>query len=691
MSSASGSHRPLSKHFSLPKRLPGSCDKCKKRRVKCDRSLREDGKCSNCLALGVECTRPEPPVKQRDPSRYTRRVVVLEAKVKELQDQLDRHRAVQDINTMADSLETMSGDAQAAEEELADDFQDLSLHAPGDPYFGSSSGLSFLSKDKPKEIHSPCPSDAPCPGKPISTRPPWEENLVPLIEFPFPEHDLLMDLMDLYFNQRPSHLPVLYQPHFRRDVAQGRHLLEPSFAGVVLLVCAIASRNSSDPRVLSDGTTKQTAGWKYYSVTSRLARPVHLSPTLDDIQMCCLLVEFTLTTSNPMACWTIAGLGLRYAVQLGLHRHRPNEPRTVESEVKARVFWVLLFYERCTSMYTGRPLSFKEEDYTTHLPAQCDEKYWVSHNFVQPEGVPCQISGFLYTFRLAPIMAKVVDLLSLPKSSKKDDASRPKQVESLVIIDSMLNAWFNGIPPQLRWDPSVETELSSSARLLLLGFYNAQILTHRAFINRPGPEAITSLVICTNAARISSHVIEQIQAKEPSPIFFFNIAAFTCGTVIVANMRKRRQMQKDYVLGGHDLDNLYRCLRVLRDSETRFEFPLCGEMIRTLQVLAELPIGDPYQRPSPTGAKTFTTPPSGYIRDPILYGLPPPTAEEWTDPGLLDANLGVPPQVDMSLFQDVDMWLEDSASGNTNINGILPQMEFSELEGQYIASGWPYA
>ncbi|KIY65392.1 hypothetical protein CYLTODRAFT_356919 [Cylindrobasidium torrendii FP15055 ss-10] len=177
-----------------------------------------------------------------------------------------------------------------------------------------------------------------------------------MFQYSFPEDDLLQNLIDLYFSIPPVYLPILYQPHFRRDLALGRHLVDSSFACVVLLVCAIASRESTDPRVLFDGRDRRTAGWKYFSQTSRLARPLHLPPTVDDVQVCCLLMDFTSTTSNPMASWTIIGLGLRYAVELGFHRHQSNEPRTIESEVSKRLFWLLLFYERATCLYNGRPL-----------------------------------------------------------------------------------------------------------------------------------------------------------------------------------------------------------------------------------------------------------------------------------------------------------------------------------------------
>ncbi|KIY65391.1 hypothetical protein CYLTODRAFT_356921, partial [Cylindrobasidium torrendii FP15055 ss-10] len=142
--------------------------------------------------------------------------------------------------------------------------------------------------------------------------------------------------------------------------------------------------------------------------------------------------------------------------------------------------------------------------------------------FVQPEGEPCRISGTLYTFRLIPVMSRAVALIHPFQTSVKSGSSQPGV--SLATIDSMLNAWFNGIPSSLRWDPSTETTLSGAVRLLLLTYYHLQALIHRVFINKPCPEAIPSLVICTNAARSCSRVLERIQEKEPTPLFSVNVS-----------------------------------------------------------------------------------------------------------------------------------------------------------------------
>ena len=84
----------------------------------------------------------------------------------------------------------------------------------------------------------------------------WQENLVydgapgPFI---FPEQDLMDDLIRIYFFDVHMFAPVLHRPSFEADVKSGLHLRSRDFAGLVLLVCALASRFSHDRRVLVDG------------------------------------------------------------------------------------------------------------------------------------------------------------------------------------------------------------------------------------------------------------------------------------------------------------------------------------------------------------------------------------------------------------------------------------------------------
>lgn len=65
-------------------------------------------------------------------------------------------------------------------------------------------------------------------------------------------------------------MPLLHQPTILKDVAAGLHHRDGHFADVVLTICALGSRFSSDPRSLD---TNAVPGWHYF-------RQVRLSPNM---------------------------------------------------------------------------------------------------------------------------------------------------------------------------------------------------------------------------------------------------------------------------------------------------------------------------------------------------------------------------------------------------------------------------
>ena len=97
-----------------------------------------------------------------------------------------------------------------------------------------------------------------------------------------------MRLVDLYFVHLNPVAPLLHRPSFERQITQGVHSRKPSFAAVYLLVCAVASRYSDDPRVFVDdvqgGVAEHSAGWKYYEQVQMARRTLFEPPCLEDLQ-----------------------------------------------------------------------------------------------------------------------------------------------------------------------------------------------------------------------------------------------------------------------------------------------------------------------------------------------------------------------------------------------------------------------
>ncbi|KAL0062251.1 Gypsy retrotransposon integrase-like protein 1 [Marasmius tenuissimus] len=66
--------------------------------------------------------------------------------------------------------------------------------------------------------------------------------------------DLLPTLVSLFFTNIHPFFPVLHKPIFERGVDKGLHHRDTSFASVLLMVCALGSRYSSDRQVLEDSS-----------------------------------------------------------------------------------------------------------------------------------------------------------------------------------------------------------------------------------------------------------------------------------------------------------------------------------------------------------------------------------------------------------------------------------------------------
>ncbi|EEB92917.1 hypothetical protein MPER_08500 [Moniliophthora perniciosa FA553] len=154
---------------------------------------------------------------------------------------------------------------QGIEEEEEDDFshievarhmKKLSLKVEEDNFFGPSSSFRLVHNAHNQKLdYIGKPFDAPHFKRPVFWEPqPWE--LLALSSdkatYVFPENDLLVSLISLYFSQVNCYLPLVHAPTFKRNIYEGLHYTDHKFGGMVLTMCALASRYSDDPRVFED-------------------------------------------------------------------------------------------------------------------------------------------------------------------------------------------------------------------------------------------------------------------------------------------------------------------------------------------------------------------------------------------------------------------------------------------------------
>ncbi|KAJ8073921.1 Gypsy retrotransposon integrase-like protein 1 [Marasmius tenuissimus] len=433
---------------------------------------------------------------------------------------------------------------------------------------------------------------------------PWEQTLqIEVTPFVFPEDDLLHDLINIYFTRYSPFFPILHQPTFRRLVAEGLHLRDRPFGATVLAVCALASRQSNDPRTLCEGTTSEhSLGWKYFRQIPLMRDSFTEPPTVYDIQICSLCVYFLDTASTPEAAWALVGVGIRSAQEVGLHRKRAGRKNTVEDELWRRAFWMLVCMDVFMSSTLGRPRAMTPDDFDCELPSECDDEYWEHPDpkqaFVQPEGKPSTVSFFVTSLRLLEVIGFAQRSLYSDKKSPLWSTMGISEIEwkrkAVVELDSAMNKFMDEIPGHLRWDPDMSNPIFFQQSAMLYSTCHwVHIQIHRPFIARLGQAPILpfpSLTICTNATRKTIHILETLQTRldrgtlgthdtGPYMIMPLFVSALI---LLVSTWRPQRtgiasESQKE------ELADVYRCMELISKYESRYQ--VAGRLLDILNAV----------------------------------------------------------------------------------------------------------
>ncbi|KAF8339841.1 fungal-specific transcription factor domain-containing protein [Cantharellus anzutake] len=478
-------------------------------------------------------------------------------------------------------------------------------------FHGKSSGLMLVRAAKDlKQQYGGDDSSPPLRREEVWAPSDWEwelwQNYIDPKDVQFPPADLMPRLFDLFFRRLDPFLPVIHRPTFEAQVKDGLHFRCTPFTCVVLLVCAVGSRYCDDPRVCLEDGGPPSAGWKYFIQVKDLKKSLHAPATLADIQVFVLVAYYLQATSAPHSAWTILGIGIRCAQDVGAHRKKAygNQISLMDEQWK-RVFWCLIVLDRNVSSALGRPLACQDEDFDLDFPVEVDDEYWIDdeHGPQQPEGIPPNMSYFNAALRLGQILAFALRTIYTINKSKVLLGFVGPQWEQYIVaeLDSAMNKWIDSLPDHLRWDPAREndTHFEQSA-MLYSNYYLLRILVHRPFIPSPRkPSALSfpSLAICTNAARSCSHVVDALGQRcehvQPHPL----LAAFTSGIVLLISIwgaKKTGAMMDPNV----HLKDVGKCLRFLQQAEA--DWNSSGRLVDILRELAsfgDLPLPE-YPPPS---------------------------------------------------------------------------------------------
>ncbi|KAI0819576.1 fungal-specific transcription factor domain-containing protein [Trametes gibbosa] len=414
-------------------------------------------------------------------------------------------------------------------------------------------------------------------------RQPWIER--PLHEHlfapeDFPSEDLMGSLVNFYFRHYNDYTPLLHEPTFLQNIKEKLHLRIPGFGATVLLTCAIGARYSNDRRVLLERTDMwQSAGYKWFQKVDEMHKSLLASVHVYDVQIPALATLYMQTTILPHCSWIMIGVGLRKAMDIGAHRKSMYKAKpTVEDELWRRAFWVLVVLEWGSSYGLGRPPCLHEEEYDVALPTECDDEYWITDDpeqaFKQPPDKPSKVASWNCFIRLFKVIAYASRTIFSIRKSKSQMVNGDQQWEDRIVaeLDSELNKWADTVPEHLKWNPNCENTLWLSQAATLHAVYcQVQITVHRSYLTsrRGSPHALASLIICTNAARSSVQVIDQLYQRLRTPIARNAGTLFNAGLVLLISMWGQRRSGRH---AGADRDQEYvrKCIEMLSVVEREY-------------------------------------------------------------------------------------------------------------------------
>ncbi|KAL2755317.1 hypothetical protein ACRALDRAFT_1082402 [Sodiomyces alcalophilus JCM 7366] len=213
-----------------------------------------------------------------------------------------------------------------------------------------------------------------------------------------PVSPFIMHLLKLFFVHLGCNYPFLKEEKFTRMVREKN--VEPI---LVDAVCALSARFSDAPQFTRGGKLARSEYGQQYAQRAKAATvDTFPAPSVGAVQAMLLMAYEGFGANQDSVLWMYLGLAIRMAVDLGLHTmvgiryqgekgesaaaatgadadrdphnspHREGAPshdeQTEIEQERLDTFWAVFMLDRVISSGTGRPVTFRDDDFEFDLP-----------------------------------------------------------------------------------------------------------------------------------------------------------------------------------------------------------------------------------------------------------------------------------------------------------------------------------
>jgi hypothetical protein len=432
--------------------------------------------------------------------------------------------------------------------------------------------------------------------------------------FELPQRSLADKLVDSYFKYRHPLNPFLHEGSFRTRYHRlwlskelgGEEATQENLAwlGLVNLVFAFGTEHVNVQASTSRALLHPDRS-RFFKKAKTLVFSGVLQMCMIELVQAFLLMSHYLHASLELNnCWTVVGIAIRTAQQLGLYLDPADfTSDVIEQEIRKRVWWGCFVIDQILCLKVGRPPTIRDTPaIRVGLPLPVDDEYLNEQSsYSQRVHIPSKLEFFNQIVEHCRLIGKVFDTLYTGRPLKGESklqfkGALPELLALSIKLDGELVAWQDGLPAHLRpGSGGLEWHFERQKNMLLMRYVSSFCLFTVPYVTET--ESLSSRFLNTQLLvhrrmllfYITSRISDPFQLDLIRPCIKRCVMA-ACELVTQMRLLRQQNLLSSFwhnshcmsacspvAMGFFPLTCFTRCVRRSRRassvSKNRFEFP----------------------------------------------------------------------------------------------------------------------
>ncbi|KAI1324929.1 fungal-specific transcription factor domain-containing protein [Xylariaceae sp. FL0255] len=523
------------------RRVALACASCRHRKSRCDgrRPI-----CSTCIELECECVYEQAvnatslTVGRSYIDQLENRLRTIEATLEQVQKvqhashrdlpPLTQHQSPDNTGSIASydgSRVTSSLVVVEAAEDAADAMGAMQFTDEEDwAYFGPSSNIAFLRHISLALERSN--RDDGSPTRPVGVREvvgglsvPKQHHSGPNAHdkdtgsggvniYVLPAEDHMASMIKDYFAKTGHLLPFIHEESFFQSYHNMKSTnfttVRRTWLGLLNIIFAMATTLANTPHLPSERRIEESDVF-YQRANGLCDKELRKNISIEwlltrvAVQYMLVLGQYLQGTKKSVQAWTVHGLAITAAFQLGLHSPKTNKRfPSLECEIRNRVWFGCILLDRilALSMTFGRPAIVPQSYVKLNLPSPT--VHMVGTRSKSKDTPYLDAMYLIATIKLYEVMYKIIDECYGQNLGLEDSPSESEIVSLVLNRDRDLEDWklkltsmqdlsvrSHPLSPQEMENMTQEDTISGRFRMVLsLRYHNLRILLHRSVLER---------------------------------------------------------------------------------------------------------------------------------------------------------------------------------------------------------------